>query len=124
MSSTSFPGTPSLSPVIPFPSRTVGGSLREHSLVAFETAVGVLERATDFCAVALAVGAASRLAQFVARRRELPRKCTGLCGRLGVLMVLLLDNLGDYRPCLSLLAVRETERLLRVPYWRFCWRFR
>ena len=29
-------------------------------------------------------------------------------------MVLLLDKHGDYRPCLSLLAVRETERLLRV----------
>ena len=31
-----------------------------------------------------------------------------------LLMVLLLDKHGDYRPCLSLLAVRETERLLRV----------
>ena len=31
-----------------------------------------------------------------------------------LLMVLLLDKHGDYRSCLSLLAVRETERLLRV----------
>ena len=31
-----------------------------------------------------------------------------------LLMVLLLDKYGDYRSCLSLLAVRETERLLRV----------
>ena len=34
-------------------------------------------------------------------------------------MVLLLDKHGDYRPCLSLLAVRETERLLRLQHWRF-----
>lgn len=31
-----------------------------------------------------------------------------------VVMVLLLEKHGDYRRCLSLLAVRETERLLRV----------
>jgi exopolysaccharide biosynthesis polyprenyl glycosylphosphotransferase len=33
---------------------------------------------------------------------------------LGVLVVLLLEKYGEYRPYLSLLAVRETERMLRV----------
>lgn len=53
MSSTSYSGTASLSPVIPFPSRTVSKGPQEESLLGFETAVGVIERVADFCAVAL-----------------------------------------------------------------------
>ena len=68
----------------------------------------------DFCAVALAVGAASYWVQ-VASGAHYPQERVFVCAAsLGVLMVLLLDKHGDYRPCLSLLAVRETERLLRV----------
>jgi exopolysaccharide biosynthesis polyprenyl glycosylphosphotransferase len=114
MSSTSYTGTSSLSPVIPFPYRAVTGSQREQSLLEFEAAVGILERAMDFCAVALATGAASWLMALIAET-SCPRPRLIGCGAcLGVLMVLLLDKHGDYRPCLSLLAVRETERLLRV----------
>src|SRR5271165_5851084 len=114
MSSTSYPGTAPLSSVIPFPSRTVGRSQRETTLRGFETAVGAIERAMDFCAVALAVGAASYWVQ-VASGAHYPQERVFVCAAsLGVLMVLLLDKHGDYRPCLSLLAVRETERLLRV----------
>ena len=40
--------------------------------------------------------------------------CSVTAAGFALLMVLLLDKHGDYRPCLSLLAVRETERLLRV----------
>ena len=107
MSSTSYP-------VIPFPARTVGGSQREQSLVAFEAAVGLLERVMDFSAVAIAAETASRLTQFVAGRQCSRENVLVFAICLGVLMVLLLDKHGDYRPCLSLLAVRETERLLRV----------
>ena len=114
MSSTSYPGTASLSPVIPFPSRTVRASQREQTLVAFESAVGVVERAMDFCAVALATKFGSWIVG-VGTGTALSAERTLVCAAsLGVLMVLLLDKHDDYRPCLSLLAVRETERLLRV----------
>lgn len=73
-----------------------------------------MERAMDFCAVALATGVASWFMQSVAGTRTLTERMVVCGGCLGVLMVLLLDKHGDYRPCLSLLAVRETERLLRV----------
>jgi len=114
MSSTSYPGAASLSPVIPFPSRTVTGSYREQSRLSFEVAVGVLERAMDFCAVALATCAASWIVGVCTSTRLSAERTFVCAASLGVLMVLLLDKHGDYRPCLSLLAVRETERLLRV----------
>jgi exopolysaccharide biosynthesis polyprenyl glycosylphosphotransferase len=114
MSSTSYPAPASLNPVIPFPSRTVGRSQRQQALLGFEAAVGVIERAMDFCAVALAVGIASRCVRFAVGTQCSPDRVLVCAASLGALMVLLLDKHGDYRPCLSLLAVRDTERLLRV----------
>ena len=83
-----------------------------------EIAIGVAERLLDFWRWWLRFG---RLTGSDAAWREGDRahylerhSARRGCRHSRVLMVLLLDKHGDYRPCLSLLAVRETERLLRV----------
>ncbi len=114
MSSTSYPGTASLSPVIPFPSRTIDRAQWEKSLHGFDAAVAAIERVTDFCAVVVAVEAAAWWVRAANAAHCSPERVMICAISLGVLIVLLLDKNGDYRPCLSLLAVRETERLLRV----------
>lgn len=68
----------------------------------------------DFCAVSIAVGTASWWMGLTAGTQGSWERVVVSAASLGLLMVLLLDKHGDYRPCLSLLAVRETERLLRV----------
>ena len=118
MSSTSYTGTSSLGRVIPFPAySSVRTSSATEVLHRFEVAAGLLERAMDFCAVAVAVLLACRID--VAWRGPFGthysnQAVTVAASGFGMLMVLLLESSGDYRPCLSLLAVRETERLLRV----------
>ena len=82
-----------------------------------EFAIGLVERLLDFLAVVAAVWSAYWID---AAWREGSRahyandSVLATAAGFGLLMVLLLDKHGDYRPCLSLLAVKETERLLRV----------
>jgi len=82
-----------------------------------EIVIGVVERLLDFLAVVAAVWAAywinSSWRGGAGAHYSNDAVLTAAAG-FGLLMVLLLDKHGDYRPCLSLLAVRETERLLRV----------
>ena len=68
----------------------------------------------DFCAVTMAVGTASWWTGFTNETQDSWERMVFSAASLGLLTVLLLDKHGDYRACLSLLAVRETERLLRV----------
>ncbi|HUI84631.1 MAG TPA: exopolysaccharide biosynthesis polyprenyl glycosylphosphotransferase [Candidatus Binatia bacterium] len=83
---------------------------------------GVAERLADFAAVVAAVFAASRLYQalepYRAARYGSPRLLFCAAG-FGVLFVLLLERHGGYRPSVSLLAIRETERILRVTLQAF-----
>jgi exopolysaccharide biosynthesis polyprenyl glycosylphosphotransferase len=117
MSSTQYSGATPRSSVIPFPA-----SIDSVSGVAIETvrrveiAIGLLERLLD----SLAVVAAVWTAHWMATWREggnahySNESLLTAAALFALLMVLMLDKHGDYRPCLSLLAVRETERLLRV----------
>jgi exopolysaccharide biosynthesis polyprenyl glycosylphosphotransferase len=118
MSSTQYPGSTPLSSVIPFPVPSDGKTgAAADNVRRVEIAIGVLERLLDFMAVVAAVWSAYWI--HVAWR-EGPRahyandSVLVAAAGFGILMVLLLDKHGDYRPSLSLLAVRETERLLRV----------
>jgi exopolysaccharide biosynthesis polyprenyl glycosylphosphotransferase len=116
MSSTSFTGTAPLGRVIPFPAY---GEARTASLAEgvrrFELAAAALERTLDVCAVVVAVLLAYAISGWWRGAAQYSAESTTLAALgFGVLMVLLLEKRGDYRPCLSLLAVRETERLLRA----------
>ncbi len=120
MSSTQYPGATPLSSVIPFPVPSDGQTAAAADNVhRVEVAIGVLERLLDFMAVVAAVWSAYWIH---AAWRDRPQAHYANDSVLvaavgfGLLIVLLLDKHGDYRPCLSLLAVRETERLLRVTF--------
>src|SRR5215831_9287140 len=118
MSSTSYTGTHSLSPVIPFPRPIASRAALSAEIAAwFDLAVGAIERGMDI----LAVAAGSCIAHWMGTMRihaEATRYSTSAVVAtaigFGLLVMLLLDKLGDYRRDISLLAVRETERLLRV----------
>ena len=118
MSSTSYTGAAPLAQVIPFPAKDCTGmGLLAAGLRNFELATAALERAMDFCAVVAAVLLAYEIDGWWHRTAGPAysfRAVTVTAALFGVLLVLLLEKSGDYRPCLSLLAVRETERLLRV----------
>ena len=71
----------------------------------------------DFCAVVAAVWLAHWIAaacRGTASSHDARQSVLAAAAAFGVLMVLLLERNGHYRTCLSLLAVRETERLLRA----------
>ena len=118
MSSTPYSGTQSLSPVIPFPARTgARAGISSEAGEWFDVATGALQRGMDLLAVATGIWAAywisaTRLEPTAVRYSSAAVLITA--AGFGLLVVLLLDKCGDYRPDVSLLAVRETERLLRV----------
>jgi exopolysaccharide biosynthesis polyprenyl glycosylphosphotransferase len=118
MSSTPFSGTTRLSTVIPFPAHGVTGLAGPaNALRRAEFAITLVERLLDFAAVIAAVWTAYWLpATWYGGLGPQYSNGSVLITAAGfaVLMVLLLDKHGAYRPCLSLLAVGETERLLRV----------
>jgi len=112
MSSTQFSGISAVSRVIPFPPREEAGVG-----AGLDGLVGAIERLADFLAVSAGVWASYWMDVAVQGRAEGPFSNDAVLAAaagFGLLVVLLLDKYGDYRPCLSLLAVRETERLLRV----------
>jgi exopolysaccharide biosynthesis polyprenyl glycosylphosphotransferase len=117
MSTTHFPNAAPLGTVIPFPRHLEQrGEKLEARLRLFESSVAVAERGMDFVVVAATILGMWKLAG--------PWQGTGGAGYSGnvlaitaacaLLMVLLLEKNGGYRPCMSLLAVRETERLLKA----------
>ena len=116
MSSTSYSGTSSLGTVIPFPGGIARANGSAEAAEWFDSAIGVLQRAMDLVAVALGVWAAYRIG--ATRMDHTPTYSTSTVLStaigFGILVVLLLEKYGDYRRDISLLAVRETERLLRV----------
>jgi exopolysaccharide biosynthesis polyprenyl glycosylphosphotransferase len=118
MSSTQYPGATPLSSVIAFSThaaaRPVASAESAHRV---EIAISLVERILDFLAVVGAVWSAYWIhAAWREGARPHYSNDAVLVAAAGfaLLMVLLLDKHGDYRPCLSLLAVRETERLMRV----------
>ena len=118
MSSTPYTGTASLGHIIPFPSNAVArpGS-HATSTQWFESVAGGIERLMDFCAVIAAVSLAHWISatwRGTASSRDSREAVLAAAAAFGALMVLLLERNGHYRTCLSLLAVRETERLLRA----------
>ena len=118
MISTQYPGVASIRRVIPFPSRGEARTgARIDALGRFDAVIGAIERLMDFLAVVAGVWA-SNWAHAAWREQggshfSNEAVLTAAAG-FALVMVLLLEKYGDYRPCLSLLAVRETERLLRV----------
>jgi exopolysaccharide biosynthesis polyprenyl glycosylphosphotransferase len=118
MSSTHYTGATSLGAVIPFPGRgDVRSGVSTNTIRHLEVAIGLVERLLDFAATFAAVWSAYWIhaAWREGARAQYSNDSVLLTAAgFALLMVLLLDKHGDYRPCLSLLAVRETERLLRV----------
>jgi exopolysaccharide biosynthesis polyprenyl glycosylphosphotransferase len=118
MSFTQYPGATPLSSVIPFPvqSEAQARAVTENARLV-EIAMGMVERLLDFLAVVAAVWSAywiSAASRNGARAQYTNNSVLVTAAAFALLIVLLLDKHGDYRSCLSLLAVRETERLLRV----------
>jgi hypothetical protein len=109
--------------VIPFPSaahRSRPGADIRGTRGRFAS-IGVLERLLDFAAVMSAVLLCCRIYGWVSAHPQAGLPTISLINSaalFSLLFVLLLEKHGEYRPYLSLLAVRETERLLRV--WIEC----
>ena len=106
--------------VVPFPPGTADGQARTLPVSVprrFPSVLAVVERLLDWVAVVCGV-----LLPIEIYRLRRPELLSGLstavvveaAALFGVMVVLLLEKHGEYRPYLSLLAVRETERLLRV----------
>jgi exopolysaccharide biosynthesis polyprenyl glycosylphosphotransferase len=118
MSTTHITNPAPLGLVIPFPLETGQRADKQARWMRhFDAVVPILERTADFFATGIAVFTACRLSSHwnAWNTNTISANQMGVAVALcGLLMVLLLDKHGDYRPCLSLLAVRETERLLRV----------
>jgi exopolysaccharide biosynthesis polyprenyl glycosylphosphotransferase len=118
MSSIQYSGASPLNSVIPFPVQSdVRIAMAADNVRRVEFAIGLVERALDFLAVVAAVWSAYRIDaawRDGARAHYANNSVLATAAGFGLLMVLLLDKHGDYRSCLSLLAVKETERLLRV----------
>src|SRR5438270_417674 len=76
--------------------------------------LSALERVFDFLAVLAAVALAHALYRFFdAAKRPFSSQAMGIAAAAYAgLFIMLLDRHGEYRPCMSLLWVRETERLL------------
>ncbi len=111
------PTVPSTGIVIPFPATAIERGEKRPLAERIRPVLSWLERALDFVTVMTAV-----LLAYLAGRAcgvKLPAQAASSSVVLGAavaagLFVLLLDKHGEYRPCLSLLAIRESERWLRV----------
>ncbi len=106
--------------VIPFPSavpESLPGAGAAHPRRRLDSVIPLTERAFDLLAVFAAV-----VLPCVVYAWSHPRRLAGLstasvlqaAALFGLFVILLLERSGEYRPYFSLLAVRETERLLRV----------
>jgi exopolysaccharide biosynthesis polyprenyl glycosylphosphotransferase len=118
MSTTQYPGAAPLSSVIPFPVRSEAQTdSATENIRRMELAINLVERLLDFVFLMAGVCSAYWIdAAWHGRTRVIAANESVLVAAagFGLLIVLLLDKHGDYGSCLSLLAVRETERLLRV----------
>jgi len=91
------------------------GGYLAHALVSGE-------KLFDFATVVAAIYAASALSRRLRPHVLAWQKPSALllsAGGFALLFVFLLERHGGYRPCLSLLAIRETERVLRVTLQAF-----
>ena len=106
--------------VVPFPSAAPDGQRGALAVGAprrLSSSVTVVERVLDWLAVVCGV-----LLPLEVYRHQHPECLAGfsapvvteVAALFALMVVLLLEKHGEYRPYLSLLAVRETERLLRV----------
>ena len=106
--------------VVPFPSAAPDGQRGALAVGAprrLSSAITVAERSLDWLAVVC--GVLLPLEGYRLRHPELlagfsTAAVTEVAALFALMAVLLLEKHGEYRPYLSLLAVRETERLLRV----------
>jgi hypothetical protein len=118
MSATHYSNATRLRPVIAFPAHSAARSgAAAETVRRLEVVIGLAERLLDFLAVIAAVWSSYWVHaawREGARAHYSNDAVLVAAAGFGLLIVLLLDKHGDYRPCLSLLAVRETERLLRV----------
>jgi len=83
---------------------------------------GAAEKLLDFFAVLGAVYVADGLYRALEPERaatHTPSTVFLCAAAFALLFVFLLDRYGGYRPCVSLLAIRETERILRVTLQAF-----
>jgi len=88
----------------------------------FARALASGEKLFDLVAVAAAIYAADTLTHRLrpfSRGLHSPSTALLLAAGFGLAFVLLLERHGGYRPCLSLLGIRETERVLRVTLQTF-----
>jgi exopolysaccharide biosynthesis polyprenyl glycosylphosphotransferase len=118
MSTRPFSDASRCSTLLPFPApATAGVDAAADGTRRAEFAISLVERVLDFMAVLAAVWLAcwSQALWHEGTRLDYSKGAMlATTAGFAVLIVLLLDKHGDYRPCLSLLAVRETERVLRV----------
>ncbi len=104
--------------VVPFPPGTADGQARTLPVSVprrFSSMLSIVERVLDWLAVVC--GVLVPMAIFRLRHPRMifsPAMSVEAAALFGFIVVLLLEKHGEYRPYLSLLAVRETERLLRV----------
>ena len=106
--------------VVPFPPGTADGRARTLPVSVprrLPSILAVVERLLDWLAVVCSVLLPIESYRFrhPDRLADLsPAAVIEVAALFGVMVVLLLEKHGEYRPYLSLLAVRETERMLRV----------
>ena len=103
-----------------FPPATLAARCTSDAVVSadlFRFFLNAAERCSDILAVVAAVYCAYVVYGLFGAGRQVqyPASDVLLCGAgFAVLFVILLDRRGGYRPYVSLLAVRDTERILRV----------
>ncbi len=102
-----------------FPAATFGQS--PSATVASGNLLGVIvnaaERCVDVLAIITAVGCAYALYRLMGAENQAqypPSQLLLSAAAFALLFVILLERHGGYRPYVSLLAIRETERVLRV----------
>src|SRR5271166_6091553 len=102
------------------PSGVLGGRLTTDA-VGLRHLVGALfnaaERCVDVAAIIAAVYCACALYRLLGLGSQMQYQASTVllsAGAFAVLFVILMERRGGYRPDVSLLAVRETERILRV----------
>ena len=111
--------------VIPFPSVATDsqpGADAKDTRRRLADFISYAERVLDFATVMSAALLANAFYHWTRPQTSIPFSLVTNCSALFALFfVLLLEKYGEYRPYLSLLAVKETERLLRVCAVCFLW---